>query len=175
TPVMKYTKKKIIISIVSVLLLIMAMCFINLSNSISEYYSTNWVSKSINDSKLNGAFVRELSIKPNGIKQDSLSVEFNECWIEQQTKLKYSWLFFSEYYGTGKYRLCFNLKNKFHGKNTLSHFFVEQNGQSFTQNSSGENEVFNIFVEKEATGQIKVSLVKSWKEPRDKYVVINLR
>ena len=172
---MKYTKKKIIIGIVIGLLLLIGMYLTNISNSISEYYSTSWVSKSISDSKLNGAYIRELRVEPKIIKQDSLSVEINECWIEQQTKLKYSWLFFSKYYGTGKYRLCFNLKRKLPNDKALSYFFVNQNGEAFGLNSSADREVFDTFIQKEATGQIKVSLVKSWKEPRDKYIMIDLR
>lgn len=168
-------KKKIIIGIFIGLLLLIGIYLTNISNSISEYYSSNWVSKSISDSKLKGAYVRKLRIEPKIIKQDSLSVEINECWIEQQTQLKYSWLFFSKYYGTGKYRLCFNLKNKFHHMNVLSYFFVNQSGKAFTLNSSGNKEVFDTFIEKKAKGQIKVSLIKSWKESRDKYFIIYLK
>lgn len=69
----------------------------------------------------------------------------------------------------------FQSKKKFPRENIMSHFFVNQYAKSFAIYSSGDKEVFTTFIDKEAIGEIKVSLVKSWKEPRDKYAVIFLR
>lgn len=81
---MKYTKKKVVIFIVISLLLTIGMYLTNLSNSISEYYSINWVSKSISESKLNGAFVRELNINPKKIKHDILSIELMSAGLNNK-------------------------------------------------------------------------------------------
>ncbi|MBC5864684.1 hypothetical protein [Flavobacterium turcicum] len=173
----RLSKKKIIIlSIVGVVLTSIYLTYLNLENSIMEYYSKNWVSKSITESKSKGAFVRELKFSPNEIEKYGLKIQFNECWIEQQTKLEHSFLFFEEYKPTGKYRMCFNLKEKLPEINTLlSYFFINQNGKSFEKNGSGNLEVFSASIDKNRKEQIKINFVKSFKEPEEKIVTVNFK
>ena len=171
---MKFAKKKVIILIVIALLTFGGIYLTNLSNSITEYYSTNWVSYSIKESKLKQAFVRELKISPKEFEKDKMNIKFNECWIEKQTKIKYSWLFFSKYYETGKYRLCFTLKNKFFDNTLPSHFFTDQNKKSFGSMSSVEKQVFERFIDKNSKEEIEISLVKSFNEPWEENAVIEL-
>ena len=168
-------RKIIVISIVCVVLSIIYLFYVNLENSILEYYSTNWVSKSITESKSKGAFVKELNCTPNQIEKYGLKIGVNECWIEQQTKLEHSYLFFREFKGTGKFRFCFNLKEKFPDRNALSYFFVDQNGKSFVMNGSGNMETFSTSIDKNRKEQIKINLVKSFKEPEDKIVTVNFK
>lgn len=171
---MKFTRKKVIILIAFALLTFGGIYLTNLSNSISEYYSINWVSYSIRDSKLKRSFVRELKINPKEFEKDKMNIKFNECWIEKQTRIKYSWLFFSKYYETGKYRLCFTLKNKLLGNTLPSHFFIDQNKKSFGRMSSVEKEVFERFIDKNSKNKIKISLVKSFDELWEENAVIEL-
>ena len=148
---------------------------VDFGNSISEYYSVCWVSKSISESKTKGVFVRELNISPKMIEKYWRKIRFNECWIEKQTRLQHSFLFFDKYQATGKYRLCFNLKEKFPDRNGLSYFFINQNGESFTINSSGNSEVFNSFIDKNRKEKVEVNFVKSFQEPKDKIAIIDLK
>jgi hypothetical protein len=172
----RLSKKKIVIlSIVCVVLSTFYLFYVNLENSILEYYSTNWVSKSITESKSKGAFIKELSCTPNKIEKYGLKIEFNKCWIEEQTKLEHSYLFFSKFSRTGKYRFCFNLKEKFPDRNALSYFFVDEKGKSFAMSSSGNIETFSTSINKNRKEQIKINFVKSFKEPEDKIITVNVK
>ena len=146
----------------------------NFGNGISEYYSTSWVSTSIQQSREKGSFVCELSAYPKNLEYDGLNIQFDQFWIEKQTKLKYSWVFFSNYYSTGKYRLCFNLKNK-DSKLPFEYFFIDQNGKSLVMNGDGNKEVFNTFIEIDTFKQAKISLVKSFKESRLNSIIIKIK
>jgi hypothetical protein len=172
----RLSKKKIItLSIVGVILISIYLYYVNFENSVMEHYSTNWVSKSVTESKSKGAFIRELKFSPYEIEKYGLKIQFKECWIEQQTKLEHSYLFFYKYIATGKYRICFNLKEKFPDRNGLSYFFIVENGKSFTMNGSGNIETFSTSIEKNRKEPIKINFVKSYKEPEDKIVIVDFK
>ncbi|MES2838042.1 MAG: hypothetical protein V4667_11000 [Bacteroidota bacterium] len=170
---MKIFSRKTIFTILSVVVVIL-LGLKYLNNGITEYYSQKWVSTTIQDSKAKNAFVRQLTIRPGFLKKDNLEIEFNECWIEQQTRIEYSWLFFKNYIGTGDYNLCFNLKKNYPDMTFVDYFFVHQDGHAFALNGSGNSNVFDHRVDKNLSGQIKISLVTGWKEKRDTSITIDL-
>lgn len=172
--ILRLSKKKIILLFfVGVLLLTLFLSYICLENSVMEYYSKNWVSKSINESKSKGAFIKELKFSPNVVEKYGFKIRFNECWIEHQTKLEHSFFFFKEYKPTGSYRICFNLKEKLPENNRLlSYFFIDQNRKSFVRNVSSNDEVFSAFIEKDSIEKIKINFVKSFDEPEKNRITV---
>jgi len=147
---------------------------IHLENSITEYYSTSWVSESIKQAKSKNAFVCELQINPREVEFDKLKVEINECWIEKQMVLKHSWLWKEEFKPTGKYRLCLNLKNKLPNA-IFKYSFVNKNGKSFALNSSGNVEVFNTFIEIDTLKSIKINIKNSYDKSLSENIILSLK
>ena len=170
---MKKSFRKTIIILFS-FLVALSLCVVWFFNGITEYYSAQWVSKSIAESKSKGAFLRKANVIPKAFQKYNTDIDFDECWIEEQTRIEYSWLFIKHYIGTGKYILCFTIKNKYSPLTWITYFFVDEDGHAFGRHGTAQSGVFEHSIDKTRSGRIKLSFVKGWKDKRDTSITIVL-
>jgi hypothetical protein len=165
-------RQKLLFIIIAVLLLIGGV-FKWFSNGLTEYYSQNWTSESIEESKAHGAFIKQARIVPSLLKCNGLAIEFKEAWIEQQMQKQYSFLFFSKWVGIGNYRFCFRLKDSSFSCSQHNYMFVLENeGHGFVENGTTRKNgngasihtvVYNEHFQNIPTGEMKMSLAKSFR------------
>lgn len=59
-----------------------------------EYYSSGFVTKSIDEARTRGVFISQPALKSNVIRWGKSDYPIREAWIEQATRIQYDWLFF---------------------------------------------------------------------------------
>jgi len=128
--------------------------------------------RSISASRLKGIFVCPVLPSPNSLNWKDTRISFKEAWIEREVKTVYPYVWLGHLKPSGRYMLCFTLKEGNEAFNPLKStsnlfFAIKDHGASFgTYNFS---ELFEDEINSDIFLQhgVQMSLISSWNEPRD--------
>lgn len=99
---MDFLKKYLLLGFL--FLLVLFLVFLKaLYNAMDEYSSKYGMSRSKEDAKYLGVYVKDLVIDPKSLALDDQEVVFKYAWVEHAFVVKYKYLFFKEVMKTGKY------------------------------------------------------------------------
>lgn len=128
--------------------------------------------RSISASQMKGVFVCPVRPSPDSLNWKGTRIAFKEAWLEREVKTVHSYIWFGYLKPSGRYMLCFTLKEGNEAfnplKSTSSPFFViKDHGESF--GTYNFNELFEDEINSEIFLQhgVQMSLISSWNEPRD--------
>jgi hypothetical protein len=123
-----------------------------------------------------GVFVQKVEIIPKEIFWNNKRIKFKEAWLEKQSKIEYSLLFFKrEIIGT-KDKLCFTLNdNDVINKSSRLFFVIGDSGKGVDMQLSGDSVVFETDIDINELSLIQMSLIDNWKQDRKKDITIKVR
>jgi len=104
---MKPIPRPIVILIVG--LSMVALLLKGFANYLEQSYSSSYTSDSIQVSKDDGKFIKQLNARPAAIQIEGKSVQFKEIWLEHRTQHVYILFLFKTVKKLGNYHLCFRL------------------------------------------------------------------
>ncbi len=93
--------------------LIVSLAWKIVDNFLTEKYSPNYCSSSIEESKKSNKFVKEVIPISREVRVDNFVIKIKECWLEERTQIFHDFIFFKRIKKISSYYLCFTLENNF--------------------------------------------------------------
>lgn len=120
-------------------------------------------SMTMQESQDKGIFVRELACDPDEFEIDGRMIKIKDCWLEECSVMRPSFLIFRKWERTGGVFLCFKLQSD-HELGDRDYFRIRE-GASFGKLwSSGRCVHFELFENGDIDGK-RIAAMSSWDDP----------